>query len=73
MSLKNSWCKVLKDATTLALDLGKTTFETVKVAATAVDGWIDKKIAEKKAAEAAEAENVVVECTAEPVSEDAAE
>ena len=69
MSLKNSWCKVLKDATTLALDLGKTTFETVKVVATAVDGWIDKKLAEKKAAEA----DVVVECTAEPVSEDAAE
>lgn len=71
MSLKNSWCKVLKDATTLALDLGKTTFETVKVVATAVDGWIDKKIAEKKAAEAAE--DVVVECTAEPVAEDTAE
>ena len=69
MSLKQSWCKVFKDATTLALDLGKTTFETVKVVATAVDGWIDKKLAEKKAAEA----DVVVECTAEPVSEDAAE
>ena len=69
MSLKQSWCKVFKDATTLALDLGKTTFETVKVVATAVDGWIDKKLAEKKAAEA----DVVVECTAEPASEDAAE
>ena len=73
MSLKNSWCKVLKDATTLALDLGKTTFETVKVVATAVDGWIDKKIAEKKAADAKAAEDVVVECTAEPVAEDTAE
>ena len=70
MSLKQSWCKVFKDATTLALDLGKTTFQTVKVAATAIDSWIDKKIAEKKAAEA---EEPVVECTAEPVAEEKAE